>query len=221
MKYGYLKLTMITLLMVGLTTGVSQAVERAMLEKSASYALNNSVHAFRVPVADSLNKIKFYDVQIDLLVNPDGTISPSANVVSALSPNVGTINIVPGTYQESNGTDKCKVTNLKLTNGRTTSVFTCNNAATVFEFSVASGLISSGHPFLAPLTTAKVNTRTDAATQNWGMLSTGTFNIGVCVNGETAVKPIGAITNGNQIVLTLLSPSSTVSSCTTTLTKLP
>jgi hypothetical protein len=133
---------------------------------------------------------------------------------------VGTINIVPGTYQESNGTDKCLVTNLKLTNGRTTSMFKCNNAANVFEFSVASGLISSGHPFLTPLTTAKVNTRTDAATQNWGMLSTPTFNLGVCSNPGNGVQPIGAITTGNQIVLTLLSPSP-ISFCMTTLTKVP
>ncbi len=199
-----------------------------MLEKSASYALNNSVHAFRVPTVDNLGAIKFYDVKIDLLLNPNGTIQSTANVTATASLNIGTVNIVPGTYQESNGTDKCNVTNIKLINGRTESLFKCTNGGTaVFEFTVVSGLISNGHPFLTPLTTFKINTRTDATTQNWGMVSTGFFNLGVCTTGSSAgaaPSPIGAFTNGNQLVLTLIATTvanAPTTKCTTMLSKLP
>lgn len=224
MKHYYCKLAIIAFVIGGglLTTGVSHAVERAMLEKSASFALNNSVHAFRVPTVDNLGALKYYDVKIDLLLNPNGTIQTTANVASSPSPNVGTVNIVPGVYQESNGTDKCTVINMRLPNGRLVSTVKCTDGNVVadnFEFVVASGPISTGHPFLTQLVADKVNLRTDAANYNWGMRSAAVFSVGVCTHNFK--DPIGAYTNGNQLVLTVVATTNAATVCTTTLTKLP
>jgi hypothetical protein len=193
-----------------------------MLEKSSNYAINNSVYAFRVPTTDSANKLKYYDVSVKLLVNNDGSIT-SANVSSALSPTVGSASIVPGTYKETGGTDTCKVNNVKLLNGRTQSYFKCTNGVSVFEFSVASGTISNGHPFLAQLLAQKVNTRTDANTQIRGQATdNGNFAIGNCgVNQQLGVS-YGVVTDGNQIAVTVLnyaSPYQTL--CVSTMTRVP
>jgi hypothetical protein len=59
-----------------------------MLEKSQSYALDNYVRAFRVPTTNSTGTIRYYDVTIKLVVNPDGTLNPVANVSASLSPAV-------------------------------------------------------------------------------------------------------------------------------------
>ena len=193
-------------LLSALAPVVAQAVvtPRAMLEKSATYSLDNSVHGFRVPTVNSLGQIKFYDVIIDLTVNTDGTILNKANVLATLSPSVTTGVIAPGTYKETGGTDTCTVTNMTLTNGRIQSFFKCNNGANQFEFSVATGPVSTGHPYLAELLLRKVNTRTDVATQTWGIMTGGHFVLGTCNVGVSPGTVIGAKTNGTLIVISVL-----------------
>ncbi|MDD5266513.1 MAG: hypothetical protein PHO08_05210 [Methylococcales bacterium] len=225
MKICYRKFAVLTLLSALVPVIAQAAVPRAMLEKSATYALNDSVHAFRVPTVDNLGKIKFYDVIIDLTVNTNGTISPTANVSSNPSPSVTTGVIAPGTYQEAGGTDTCKVVNMTLTNGRIQSFFTCTNAASVFEFSVATGPITAGHPYLDELKLKKVNLRTDVATQTWGIVTNGRLYLGLCNNEDNGFyfepgTAIGAKTNGSQIVISVISNNhSPNSACGNTLTK--
>ncbi|NOS74580.1 MAG: hypothetical protein HOP36_08600 [Methyloglobulus sp.] len=211
-----------------LPTLTQAAIPRAMLEKSTTYALDNTFHGFRVPTVDSVGAIRYYDVKVNLVVNADGSVSPNALVTSALSPTVGTVNVVPGTYQEFGGTDKCTVTNMKLLNGRTQSFFKCNNAANIFEFSVVTGPITAGHPFQTELLNGKVNLRTDVATQTWGMVTTNnTFTLGpACTISTAAGILIGAKTNGSQLVISVMNApiggtAAPTTKCGNTLTKLP
>lgn len=190
---------------------LAQAVpQSAKLEDSATYATGETVRAFRVPTFDSINKLKFYDAVIELAINPDGTINPTATVTSSLSPTVGTVNVVPGTYQETGGVDKCTVTNIKLTNGRTQSVFRCADSATTggtFEFSVATGAISAGHPFQSHLVAKKVNLRTDVGTQSWGIVTAtnnNAFRLGGCIFGGPVGTAIGIKTDGNLVIVTVV-----------------
>lgn len=222
MKICYCKFAVLTFLSALMPVIAQAAVPRAMLENSTTYALNNSVHAFRVPTVNSLGQIKFYNVIIDLNVNASGLIGSTANVVSSLSPNVATGVVVPGTYKETGGTDTCKVTNITLTNGRIQSSFICNNGANVFEFSVATGPVTAGHPYFAELSAKGVKLRSDVATQTWGLITGGSLFLGTC-SGNGAY-PIGVKTNGSQIILSVFNPgTSTVAAifrCGNTLTKI-
>jgi hypothetical protein len=231
MKNNIKKIVAIVLFAGGmvLPTLTQAAVPRAMLEKSTTYALDNTFHGFRVPTVDSAGAIRFYDVKVNLVVNADGSVSPNALVTSALSPTVGTVNVVPGTYQESGGVDKCLVTNMKLLNGRTQSFFRCTNGAVVtntFEFSVVTGPITAGHPFVNQLLAKKVNLLTDVTTQTWGIVTTQNgFTLGACAQGAADGFAIGAKTNGSQLVISILNaPPATgapTTKCSNTLTKLP
>lgn len=230
MKNNIKKIVAIVLFAGGMALPIltQAAVPRAMLEKSTTYALDNTFHGFRVPTVDSVGAIRFYDVKVNLVVNADGSVSPNALVTSALSPTVGTVNVVPGIYQESGGVDKCTVTNMKLPNGRTQSFFRCTNGVTVtntFEFSVATGPITAGHPFVDELLAKKVNLRTDVSTQTWGIGTTNNnFSLGACLVGGLG-RAIGAKTNGSQLVISILNaPPATgapTTLCSNTLTKLP
>jgi hypothetical protein len=193
---------LVSLLGCMVITPYAQAVpQTAKLENSATFATGQTVQAFRVPTFDSTNKSKFYDVVIDLNINTDGSTT-SATVTSTPSLIIGTVNVVPGTYQETGGTDKCVVTNIKLINGRTQSLFRCADTATtggVFEFSVATGAISAGHPFQSQLIAKKVNIRTDVSTQNWGIVTAtnnNAFRLGGCVFGSPIGTAVGVKTNG-------------------------
>lgn len=205
------------------------ATPRAMLEKSATYALDGTVHAFSLPTVDSTGKIKFYDVDVELVVNLDGTITKANVTKSVLSPVVTTRKIVPGTYQETGGTDKCTVKNLTLTNGRIESAFKCSNgtaASNVFEFTVVNGPVSAGHPFQAELVARGVNLKPDVATYSWGWItSANALFLGAC-NTYFSGFPIGIKTDGSRIIVSLFTNdgSTTVAptfSCGNTLNKLP
>lgn len=189
---------------------VAATPPRAMLEKSAAYALDNTVRAFRVPTIGSTGAVKYYDVTIGLTVNNDGSISPVAEVGATLSPSVASGVIAPGTYKSTDGGTTCTVTNVALGNGRVQSALVCNNSAFPTykpEVSVATGAIASGHPFLAQLVAAGIDKHSDAATYAWGLVTNGRFQVGASASCGgyyyVAGYPIGAKTNGSLLTLSL------------------
>ncbi len=208
MKYKN-KFAIIVLGSIGISSLVHSVPQTAKLENSSTFATGETIQAFRVPTFDSANKMKFFDAVIQLAINPDGSIN-TATVTSTPSLTVGTVNVVPGTYQETGGADKCVVTNIKLTNGRTQSLFRCADSATTggtFEFSVATGAISAGHPFLSQLIAKKVNIRTDVGTQNWGIVTAtnnNAFRLGGCAFGNPVGTAIGVKTDGNIVTVTVI-----------------
>lgn len=178
------------------------ATPTAMLEKSQSYAHDNVVRAFAVPTQDASGKIKFYDVTIELTVNNNGIIDPLADVTATVSPAIKTRVVPPGAYKASDGTI-CNVTNMTLSNGRIQSFFACaEETGTAFEFSVATGTISSGHPYLTFLQGKGLDKLTDAATYTWGRVTNGYFDVGGCGNFNTAYA-VGAKTDGSVLNLTI------------------
>ncbi len=211
------------IILFALTPTIAQAVTPAiMLEKSASYALSDTVRAFSVPTIDSTGKIKYFDVIIDLNVNTGGIISSTANVLATPSPVITTKILVPGNYKVTGSTDTCKVNNIKLTNGRTQSFIKCTRGTAVNELSVANGAISAGHPFYAELIAKKANLYTDVATQTWGLTDGSGFYIGSCY--YYAGYAIGAKTDGSQIVLSTYSNGSVAPypyRCGNTLVRVP
>ena len=227
MKYNTKKIAVIALFVWGVTLpALTQAAPRALLQNAQTYALDNTFHAFRVPTVDSQNIVRFYDVKVNLVVAADGTISPNAIVTRAPSLPIGTLNVQPGTYQETGGIDRCTVTNITLSNGRIQSFFRCANgtsAANTFEFSVATGTISAGHPFLAELLLKKVNLRTDVATQSWGIITSAkAFHIGNCDVGAGVGSAVGVKTNGSLMTVTLINNGALPNTfCAPTMTKLP
>ena len=132
-------------LAAGLVPTLALAAPKAMLEKSATYALDSTIRSFRVPTQDSAGNIKYYDVTITLTIDSNG--KPTAAVVSS-NPSLSVVQgvIQPGTYRAANGAT-CTVTNITLNNGRIQSFFRCTNGANLFELSVATGAVSAGHPF--------------------------------------------------------------------------
>ena len=103
--------TSLVALASGLTPAMAMAAPATQLDKSATYAFGNEVHAFRVPTTDSAGKIKYNDVVIKLTVGATGVIATSATVTVTASVNPPTsVNLVPGSYKASDGTT-CTVTN--------------------------------------------------------------------------------------------------------------
>lgn len=196
------------------------------LEKSATYAFGSEVHAFRVPTTDSAGKITYNDVVIKLNVGANGSIATSAAVTATASPNPPTtVNIVPGTYKASDGTT-CTITNFTLTNARVQSNVLCvtpNRYGNAYnwDFSVVTGTVTSGHPFLTDLVAVAIDKRSDVNTQIWGLVTGGISgsSIGQCSTFYTK-NIIGAKTNGNQIIISLFNPTHPASySCSGTLVK--
>ena len=171
-----------------------------MLEKSQSYALDNYVRAFRVPTTNSTGTIRYYDVTIKLMVNPNGTLNPVATVSASLSPDITTGVIVPGAYKAPDGSTPCNVTNMTLTNGRIQSFFTCNaDNPYFFELSVVTGPVTAGHPYVNELVAAGINWRTDVGTYTWGIITNHALYSG-CGWLPTG-DPVGAKTDGNRLIL--------------------
>ncbi len=64
--------------------------------------------------------------------------------------------IPPGTHKGSDGTT-CTVTNATSVNGRIHSNALCKSGTTLYwGYSVATGPVSSGHPYLANLVGSKI-----------------------------------------------------------------
>lgn len=192
-----------------LLPSLAVAAPTTMLEKSANYVFGNEVRAFRVPTTDSAGKIKYYDVVIKLTVGQTGVIASTATVAATLSPAPATTQvIVPGTYKASDGTT-CTITNMTATSGRIESNFLCKTGTASWEMKVATGPISSGHPFLTQLVAAGMDKLSDAATYSWGYV-TGSGRIAACdyfgFNGTNNI--IGIKTNGSQIILSSFSNNS-------------
>ncbi len=221
MKINCFKVAILILSSVLLPSVAHAATPSIMLEKSASYALSDTVRAFTVPTIDSTGKVKYFDVIIDLNVNAAGIISPTANVLATPFTPVATRVLIPGKYQVSGSADTCDVSNLTLTNGRIQSIFKCTHGATVSGLSVVNGTISAGHPFLAELLARKVNLQSDVATQTWGLTDGSNLYIGSCL--YYGGYGIGAKTNGSQIILSTYSTGVAPHTyrCGNTLTKLP
>lgn len=224
MHLSHYRMFAVTLFLSTLIPSVvlGQPNPRIMLEKSQSYALDNKVRAFRVPVTNSAGVVKYYDVTVTLGVNTAGVVSPTATVLATPSPNVPTGVVVPGTYRATDGTT-CVVTNFTLTNGRIQSFFSCldNGVATApHQLSVATGPISAGHPYLTQLVAAGIHTHPDVNTYTWGLTTNGTFYVGTC-RGFSGY-PVGAKTNGSQLILSIfyyVAPGNFM--CSATFTKLP
>lgn len=187
-----------------LAPALAQAAPTTMLEKSATYAFGNEVHAFRVPTTDSAGKIKYNDVVIKLTVGPTGVIATSAKVTATASASPPTsVNLVPGSYKSSDGTT-CTVTNVALTDARIQSNVLCLSPqfSTNWEFSVVSGSVSTGHPYLFNLIAAGIDKRSDVNTQIWGIVTSGSGNafLGNC-RAFSGNLIIGTKTNGSQIIV--------------------
>lgn len=204
-------------LAAGLVPTLALAAPKAMLEKSATYALDSTIRSFRVPTQDATGKINYYDVTITLTVDAKGKPTV-ATVTSSLSQNPTSGVIVPGTYRATNGAT-CTVTNITLTNGRIQSFFACLNDANAFQLSVATGGVTAGHPFLPNLVAAGIDKRTDVNTFTWGRMTNGNPGfIGTC-NGFSGAGIIGAKTNGNLLELSTFQSSTGTFLCSATFSK--
>ncbi|MFZ1426537.1 MAG: hypothetical protein WAS21_07190 [Geminicoccaceae bacterium] len=190
-----------------LVPGAASAQQKAMLEKSASYALDNNFRAFVVPIQDNLGNVKYYDVTVALTISPSGVVSPTAKVTATASPLVTSMVIPPGTYKASDGT-LCTVANITTATGRIQSNFSCALSAVRVEFAVATGPVSAGHPFLTPLIAAKIDKLPEVGSKIWGVTLTNTSGAKIAGCGAFSTNPmteIGAVTNGNIISLSLYS----------------
>ena len=178
------------------------AAPGAQLEKSATYVFGNEVRSFRVPTTDSTGKIKYFDIVIKLSVGSAGTIASTATVTATASPAPPVTQvIVPGTYKASDNT-VCIVTNFTLTSGRVQSHFNCTTPpSSRWEMELATGPIGTGHPSLSKLIRAGIDKLGDAATYTWGEVTTGPGRIAACNDAFGGGRPIGAKSNGNQIIL--------------------
>lgn len=189
-----------------LVPALAVAAPTAQLEKSATYAFGSEVHAFRVPTTDSAGKIKYNDVVIKLTVGQTGVIATTAKVTATASLNPPTsVSLVPGSYKASDGTT-CTVTNVVLTDARIQSNLTClTPTSTNWEFSVVTGPVAAGHPYLSDLVAAGIDKRTDVNTQVWGLVTGGSgyAKVGNC-GYFSAGYIIGAKTNGSQIIISSL-----------------
>lgn len=221
-RYG--SLAIFTLLATLLPVAGYPATPRILLEKSASYALDDQVRAFRVPTINSSGKVKYYDVTIQLGVDQNGKLLPTAAVTANASPKVKTGVIQPGTYKANDGT-VCDVTNMTLANGRVQSFFRCTGVAInakYFELSAATGLVSDGHPYLGVLHDGGADKLTDVDTYTWGTVTTGNFIVDHCESSQQFYL-IGAKTDGNLLILSVFGEGSTTVpanfSCTITFTK--
>lgn len=203
-------------LAAGLVPTLALAAPKAMLEKSATYALDSTIRSFRVPTQDSAGNIKYYDIMVTLTINAQGQPT-GATLTSSQSPNPPTSGvIVPGTYRTPSGAT-CTVTNINLSNGRIQSFFTCANGSTQFQMSLATGSVANGHPFLRELLAAGIDKLSDVNTYTWGLTSNGNSgSIGNC-NYFSQGYPVGAKTNGNQLILSAfnyISPADFICSAT-------
>lgn len=190
-----------------LTPGAASAQQKAMLEKSASYALDNNFRAFIVPIQDNIGNIKYYDVTVALSISPSGVVSPTAKVTATASSIVTSMVIPPGTYKASDGT-LCTVDNITTATGRIQSNFSCALSAVRVEFAVATGPVSAGHPFLTPLIAAKIDKLPEVGSKIWGVTLTNTSRAAIAGCGIFSTNPmteLGAITNGKIISLSLYS----------------
>lgn len=191
-----------------LAPDTADAQQRAMLEKSSSYALDNIFRAFRVPVRDSNGRVKYQDVTVTLSISSTGVISSTASVTATASPNVTYLVVRPGTYEAVDGTI-CTVTNITLSNGRIQSTFTCTRNSVQIEFAVTTGPVAAGHPFLTALKNIGIDTLPEVGTKTWGMVSAsnGNNNINSCggfyTNGQT--QAVGAVTDSNVVSVSLYS----------------
>jgi hypothetical protein len=202
------------------SVALGQANPRIMLEKSASYELDNKVRAFRVPVTNSAGVVTYFDITVTLGVSTTGVVSPTAAVIATKSLEVTTRVIPPGTYVATDGT-RCVVTNFTLTNGRIQSFFSCNDGGRLHQLSLATGLISAGHPYLTQLVAAGIHTHPDVNTYTWGLTTNGTFGVGTCGNYGDGY-PVGAKTNGSQLILSIFNYwAPGAFQCSATFTKLP
>jgi len=185
------------------------ATPQVMLEKSATYALGNKVQSYLVPTVDVNGAVKYYDVTVTLGVNNDGTLLPSAGVSSVLSPLPITGVMVPGTYTQDSDINRiCTVSNVNLTGGRIQSFFSCSPTYYPFQFSVVTGPITTGHPYLAELVAAGVDKRSDVSSQTWGVVTNASVSMNGCGNGNyNSPTPIGVKTNGKNIILSVYSKS--------------
>lgn len=192
--------------LASLAPAAASAQQKAMLEKSASYALDNSFRAFVVPVQDNLGKIKYYDVTVALTISPSGVVSSTAKVTATLSPIVTSMVVPPGSYKASDGT-LCTVSNITTATGRIQSTFSCVLNATQVEFAVATGTVSAGHPFVTPLLKAGIDKLPEVSSMIWGVVlnsSSSSAKIAGC--GNIYINPaheIGAVTNGKIVSLSL------------------
>lgn len=213
---------LLALIQAILIPAVSQAQElepSVRLEKSASYIFSNKIRAFRVPTIDIEGKVRFFDVAVDLIVNPDGTLGSTADVAFSFSPVVATSLIRGGTYKSSSENAACTVNNLTLVGGRIQSFFECDTGGS-FTMSLANGLISSGHPFETELVNSGIDKKPDVNTFTWGIVtdvSDASPDIGSCrfFKGYR----VGAKTNGNLLILSLFHPSSGEFRCSGTMNR--
>ena len=197
------------------------SAQKAMLEKSPTYAIDNVYHSYRVPVQDKTNKIKYYDLTVTLTVGTTGVVSSTAKVVATASPTVTTLVVPPGTYKASDGT-VCTVTNINLVGGRVESTFSCALNTTKTDFAVATGTVSSGHPYLSTLLARKVDQLPEVATKAWGVVKSNVPNrIASCGSFSTGSynSSIGLTTNGSIVSVALYNGSPTSYNCGITLTK--
>lgn len=109
--------------------------------------------------------------------------------------------IPEGTYKAADGT-LCSVQNYSIS-GRVRSYLNCDRATGYhFELAIATGSISSGHPYLAQLLAASVDKFSDAGSYWWGVVLNNAFYIGSCgyfYNGT----PVGAQVAGKALNLSV------------------
>jgi hypothetical protein len=194
------------------------ATPTALLQNSSLFAVKRNIFAFRVPTTDINGKVQYFDIKVKTFVNPDGTFDPIADVIASPSLVVKTGVIQPGTYQSLNGMTTCTVTNVTLTSGRIQSFLNCDfNSGNFFTLSVATGLVSDGHPFQTELVAAGIDQKPDMDTYTWGLAtdSDSTKFVGNCNFPLGYI--VGAKTNGNQLVLSRFAPNTGVFSCSGTL----
>jgi hypothetical protein len=108
---------------------VLAATPAAFLERAQNQSSAAQYRSFSVPVTGPTGQVKYFDVTVDLTVQADGTLGPTANVTSVPSPKKVKTNLfVGGAYKDPLGAS-CTVDPNWLPTGRQETAVTCTSGA--------------------------------------------------------------------------------------------
>jgi hypothetical protein len=190
---------------------VSAATPQVLLERSTVIGLENGFHGIRVPVIDGKGKVKYWDIDVQLTVDPDGTIGRRAQVTRKRSPRVASGALAPGSYASLDSKTTCTVTTAAVANGRTQTGFACGASHGTKEIAFANlrvmhGPVDKNHIYFAELQAAGIDTYPPRENFVWGLTTQTTttsggfeFDIDGCAFKLDDI--VGAEQLGNAIVL--------------------
>lgn len=206
------------LLAAVLAAGPAMAADPAVrLENAYVLSSGAQVQAFRVPAVDANGVVRYYDVRIDLTVNAQGRIAPTAAVTSVKSPAIPGDRFVAGTYVEPLNAYLCTVSTSILAGSRMEGAMNCPTGGSAYiTMSWTTGDLT-GHPLELDLRAAGIDQIPGYQNYAWGKVG-GSFATWWNCFGVNDV--ISARQVGNQITLNSYGAGN-VAECGVTVTLVP